>query len=270
MRGPARACAFTITNILTCKLCPFLLILLQLITCIISLKVRSMRYRSHVVSAYVAYHRVSTAKQGASGLGLEAQEAAINAFVRSSGANVVARYVDIESGAHDDRAQLSLAIEHAKAVGATVLVATLDRLSRDVHFISGLMKRGVDFKCADMPNASTFELHIRAAIGEEERRKISARTKAALAAARARGVKLGGYRGSALSDADRASAIKVRASEAKAKATAVLPMIEQAKASGATTLRAIAGVLNAKGIATPRGGTWSAVQVSRVLERAAA
>jgi DNA invertase Pin-like site-specific DNA recombinase len=219
------------------------------------------------VIAYVAYLRVSTEKQGASGLGLDAQQAAVQDFTR--GAGVIATYIEIESGAKADRPQLVLAIEHAKRAGARLLIAKLDRLARNVGFVANLMNAGVAFTCCDMPNASEFEINIRACLAQEERRLISVRTKAALAAAKARGVKLGGFRGGATAGSVGAAGNAVSTSRAAKQAASVAPMIEEARSAGALTLRAIAGVLNSRGFATPRGGAWSAVQVQRVLDRAA-
>ena len=142
-------------------------------------------------TTYVSYLRVSTQKQGQSGLGLEAQRAAVEAFTRHQGGKIVAEYVEVESGKRSARPELARAMAAAKKAGATLLIAKLDRLSRDVHFISGLMK-GVDFLAVDQPFANQLTLHILAAVAEDEARRISERTKAALRAARARGVKLGG------------------------------------------------------------------------------
>lgn len=217
-------------------------------------------------TAYVVYRRVSTEKQGRSGLGLNAQESAIAHFVRATGATIVATYTDIESGIIDDRAQLLAAIDHARRCNARLVVATLDRLSRDVAYLATLMKQ-VDFVAADMPSASTFELHIRSAIAQEERRKISERTKAALAAARARGTVLGGYRGVAPSAAARTKAIDTRANAATERATRLAPIIAELRATGRTTLAALADGLNARGVTAPRGGAWSPMAVSRIERR---
>lgn len=223
------------------------------------------------MSAYVAYLRVSTQKQGESGLGLEAQAAAIAKHV--GGATVLARYVEIESGANDERPQLAAALDHARKTGATLLIAKLDRLARDVAFIATLMKSGVRIVACDMPDADTFRLHLEAVLGEEERRKISARTKAALTAAKARGTLLGGFRGYVPTAADRVKAAtasaQVRGNAASTRANVLYPIISELRAAGATSLRDLASALNAKGIRTSRGGQWSAVQVQRVLARAA-
>lgn len=140
---------------------------------------------------YITYLRVSTQQQGVSGLGLEAQRASIAAFAR--GAEILAEYVEVESGKRNDRPQLQLALEHARKAKATLLIAKLDRLARNVYFIADLMQNGkVDFIACDMPQANRLTLQIMAVMAEHEARMISERTKAALAAAKARGVKLGG------------------------------------------------------------------------------
>lgn len=223
---------------------------------------------------YVAYLRVSTAGQGRSGLGLEAQQAAIDAFLRPGDRLLPPPYVEVESGRNSDRPKLRDALARCHATGATLLIAKLDRLARDVAFIAGLMKESVPFVAADMPSATPFMLHIYAAVGEEEARAISRRTKAALAAAKARGVKLGGdrgYRPPAPPDAKaggQASAA-VRSQAADRAACRLMPSIEQARAEGATSLHAIAAALTRRGVSSPAGGdaVWTATAVRRVLAR---
>lgn len=214
---------------------------------------------------YVIYTRVSTEDQGKSGLGLEAQERDIELFLTTFSDvpyEVLGRYCDVLSGADADRPQLALAVKQAKAEGAELLVAKLDRLSRKVSQISAFMDdKRLKLRVAQMPHADKFQLHIYAALAEQEREFISARTKAALAAAKARGVKLGGQRD--VSGA-RHAAIQVRA---QASADKALVLIEPMRQSGAT-LRSIAEALEASGIQTPRGGKWTPTQVSRALERA--
>src|SRR4051794_11368148 len=140
---------------------------------------------------FVAYYRVSTAKQSASGLGLEAQREAIGRFLDAGRADVMAEFTEIESGKRTDRPELARAIQACRVYGARLVIAKLDRLSRDAHFLLGLEKAGVDFVAADMPNANRLTVGIMAMVAEEERRMISARTKPALSAAKARGVVLG-------------------------------------------------------------------------------
>lgn len=218
-------------------------------------------------TAYVAYFRVSTQKQGASGLGLEAQRAAVAAY------KVVAEYTEVESGKRSDRPQLALAIEHAKRIGATLVVAKFDRLARNVHFLAGLMRSGVKFVAADMPEANKLTIHVLAAVAEHEAEMASVRTKAALAAAKARGVKLGGYRGGngpSLEQRQEGRAIAARTVSARVAsyAATVLPHVTALKDQG-LSLNAIAKCLTAAGIATPNGSTtWQHGQVARVLAAA--
>jgi DNA invertase Pin-like site-specific DNA recombinase len=211
---------------------------------------------------YIAYFRVSTAEQGRSGLGLEAQREAVETFAARTGAEIVGEFVEVESGKrHENRPQLVKAMTACRKQGATLLIAKLDRLARNVAFVAGLMESGVPFKASDMPDADPFRLHIEAAIAEEERRKISQRTKAALAAAKARGVKLG-TAGSA-ETARRASLANQE--RARRYADNIRPVIEQIRAAGITSLRGIADALNARGVATARGGEWHAMTVRRAM-----
>jgi DNA invertase Pin-like site-specific DNA recombinase len=177
----------------------------------------------------------------------------------------------VESGKDDSRPQLAMALAACRHLGASLVIAKLDRLGRRLSFIAGLMDNDVPFFAADMPHADRFRLHLEAVIAEDERRRISERTKAALQAAKARGTVLGGYRGHALSPED-AAAGRLKATQAKTvKATqaalAVLPAIRKLETEGVTSASAIAKALNDRGIATPRGGRWQAVQVQRVLAR---
>jgi DNA invertase Pin-like site-specific DNA recombinase len=214
----------------------------------------------------ISYVRVSTARQGRSGLGLEAQRAALARFCEAEGYKIVAEHLEVETGkgadALDRRPGLAAALSEAKRHKCPVLVAKLDRLSRDVAFIAGLMAQRVAFIVAELgPEADPFMLHIYAALAEKERRLISARTKAALAAARERGTRLGRYGAEQLAPANRAQAV--------ARAQALAPMVAEVRAAGASSLREIAAGLNARGITTAQGNPWSAMQVKRVLERVA-
>jgi DNA invertase Pin-like site-specific DNA recombinase len=209
----------------------------------------------------VAYCRVSTARQGKSGLGLEAQRQAIARFAEAQGLRVVAEFVDVETGkgsdALDRRPQLAAALAEAKRRRCSVVVAKLDRLSRDVAFISGLMAQRVPFVVTELGNdVDPFMLHIYAALAEKERRLISARTKAALAAAKARGVQLGNRNLPAM---NRQAAL--------ARAEALRPVLTELCARGVGTLQAIADELNARFITTASGASWSPMQVHRVLRR---
>jgi DNA invertase Pin-like site-specific DNA recombinase len=217
------------------------------------------------MTAYIAYLRVSTDRQGKSGLGLEAQHEAVSCFVRSEGA-ITETYVEVETGRNSERPQLAAALDRCRQVGAVLLIAKLDRLARDVAFIAKLMKSDVRFVACDMPDADPFRLHIEAAIAEEEARKISARTKAALAVAKARGVRLGGFRGRIPTDADRSRAAAVRASSARKRASILASAINELRASGALTLQALASGLNLRSISAPRGGSWTPMQVSRLIK----
>ena len=211
----------------------------------------------------VAYVRVSTGAQGRSGLGLDAQRELIARFAAANGFTIVAEHQEVESGkgadALDRRPMLRKALAQAKKLACSIVVAKLDRLSRDVHFISGLMAEKVSFLVAELrPRVPSFMLHVYAAFAEEERRMISERTKAALQAAKARGVKLGNPRLEVAHAQNRAVA--------DAFAAKVRPMIEALRAEG-LTLRAIAARLTELGVETARGGKWEATQVRGVLLR---
>lgn len=215
--------------------------------------------------AFVAYLRVSTNQQGRSGLGLEAQQEAVSRFV-GPGDFILVTFVEVEFGRNSERPQLQAALEKCRQLGAVLLIAKLDQLARDVAFIATLMKSDVKFIAADMPGADPFRLHLEAAIAEEEARKISARTKAALAAAKARGVVLGGFRGRAPTDADRARSAFQRAAEARKRALSLAPVLKDIRAAGAKTLQALADGLNQHDIAAARGGKWTPIQVSRAVK----
>ncbi len=217
---------------------------------------------------FVAYYRVSTARQGRSGLGLDAQREAVAGYLGGNGWELAAEHVEVESGKRNDRPELARALAACRLHGATLVIAKLDRLARNVAFTANLMDSGVDFVCCDFPTANRLTIHILAAVAEHEREMISQRTKAALAAAKARGVKLGNP--DHLTDEarakGRAAAIKARAVRADAFAQDVGPAIQEICAGGAG-LRATARALNDRGVPTPAGGCWSAVQVKRVLRR---
>lgn len=224
--------------------------------------------------SFVAYLRVSTDRQGRSRLGLEAQQAAIRAFVQPGDRLAAPPFVEVESGRNADRPQLAAALERCRRTGATLLIAKLDRLSRDAHFLLGLQKAGVDFIAADMPNANRLTVGIMALVAEEEARAISVRTKAALAAAKARGVKLGGDRGYRPPAPPNATAggkasAAARSRTADHAAFRVLAVIEEARKAGATSLRQLASALTERAVPTPSGeGAWTATAVRRVIIRA--
>jgi DNA invertase Pin-like site-specific DNA recombinase len=217
----------------------------------------------------VAYIRVSTSQQGRLGLGIEAQREALARFAASEGFEIVGEHVEVETGkgsdALDRRPQLAAALAKARTMRCPMAVAKLDRLSRDVHFISGLMAHRVPFVVAELgPDVDPFVLHLYAALAEKERALIAGRTKSALAAAKAKGVKLGNPN----IQAARGEAVAAIKAEADRVAGNVLPIIAEIRKSGATTLRAIAEALNARGVPTPRGGRWHAMSVRNALARA--
>ncbi|MCJ2132289.1 recombinase family protein [Methylobacterium sp. E-045] len=226
------------------------------------------------MTTFIAYCRVSTDKQGRSGLGLEAQQAAIQSHLRPGDTLLQLPYVEVESGKRSDRPKLQAAIERCRRTGATLLIAKLDRLARNVAFISNLMEGGVEFEAVDFPKANRLTVHILAAVAEHEAKMISERTKAALAAAKRRGTKLGGDRGyrppSPPSAEDVAQATAVRQRKADHAAFAVLPVLEGLRGGGVVSLNALAKRLNDMGHQTPRGGAWTATAVKRVLARVAA
>ncbi|KMO35918.1 hypothetical protein VQ02_16440 [Methylobacterium variabile] len=230
--------------------------------------------RAAAVTTYVAYCRVSTDKQGRSGLGLEAQQAAIQAHLRPTDVLLQPPYVEVESGRRTDRPQLQAAIERCRKTGATLLIAKLDRLARNVAFVSSLKDSGVEFRACDFPDANRLMVHILVAFAEHEAELISQRTKAALAAAKARGKKLGGDRGyrpeAPPTAEDVAKATAVRKRKADHKAFAVLPVLERLQGDGVVGLSELARRLNEMGHPTPRGnGSWTATAVKRALARVA-
>ncbi len=219
---------------------------------------------------FIAYYRVSTERQGRSGLGLEAQQTAVRSYLNGGDWNLAAEVVEVESGKRSDRPKLAEALRLCRLHKATLIIAKLDRLARNVAFVSALMESGVEFVAADFPQANRLTIHILAAVAEHEAKAISDRTKAALAAAKARGTKLGGYRGVSPSDASRDAARAKRSAIASARAADIAPMVVELRAAGVTTLDGIAQALTARGIPTARGGEkWTATQVSRVLDRIA-
>jgi DNA invertase Pin-like site-specific DNA recombinase len=219
---------------------------------------------------YVSYLRVSTQRQGKSGLGLEAQRESVTGFLNGGRWTLLAELVEVESGKSSDRPELVKALSLCRLRKATLLVAKIDRLSRNVAFISALMESGVQFTAVDMPQANQLTVHIMAAMAEYEAKDISERTKAALAAAKARGTVLGGLKWDlpSVGKQGREAAINARQAGAARYRVDVLPTIQDAQSNGAITLRQIADVLNGEGTPAPRGGKWSAVQVQRILRHA--
>ncbi|AKO97005.1 Site-specific recombinase, DNA invertase Pin-like protein [Marinovum algicola DG 898] len=221
-------------------------------------------------SRFVAYERVSTARQGRSGLGLEAQRKAIDAFAASRGAVVLARFTEIESGGRNDRPELDKALQLAKLTGATLVIAKLDRLSRNAAFLLTLQASGVRFLAVDMPEANDLTVGIMALVAQQEREAISQRTKEALAAAKARGVKLGNPNGAAaLRRAGKGGTAlqEAVARNSDAFAEDLRDVVMAIQTEGHTTLRALADQLNARGIQTRRGGRWQVSNVRNILLR---
>ena len=220
----------------------------------------------------VSYLRVSTARQGTSGLGLAAQRSAVQAYAAGGGQAIVAEFVEVESGKRDDRPQLAAALAACRLHRATLVIAKLDRLARNVAFIANLMNGGQDFVACDMPHASRLTLHLLAAMAEYEAAAISERTKAALAAAKARGVRLGNPNGAAhlREGCKEAAALAAfaRQAAANARAAAVLPLLTDLRAAGMGDARAAALELNRRGVPAPSGGVWYPDQVRRVAGRA--
>jgi len=221
----------------------------------------------------VAYYRVSTSEQGRSGLGLEAQKATVEDYIRRNGATLVAEFTEIESGARNDRPQLQAALKRATLSLATLVIAKLDRLSRNAAFLLTLRDAGTDIVAVDMPNANAVTLGIMAIIAEEERRLISERTKAALKAAKARGVKLGNPNGAEAfrRTGFRGSKIGAEANKANAqrRAESLREVLNEIRAQGARSYAAIATALNDRHIATRTGKNWRPCSVRLLMERLA-
>lgn len=220
------------------------------------------------MEAAVAYYRVSTQRQGKSGLGLDAQRAAIARFAEAEGFRVIGDYTEVETGkgadALDRRPELAAALATARKAKCPVVVAKLDRLSRDVAFVATLMAQRVPFVVAELgTDADPFMLHLYAALAEKERSLISERTKAALAARKAQGVRLGNPNAAA------AAPLATAAREAAADqfAANVLPVIREIQGAGISTSRGIADALNKRGIRSPRGGVWHSTTVLNILKR---
>lgn len=215
----------------------------------------------------IAYYRVSTDKQGRSGLGLEAQKMAVQAVLKPGG-RLIAEVIEVESGKRSDRPKLAEALRQAKVNKAALVVAKVDRLARNVHFLETILGGDVEVVFADLPQVAgpmgRFILQQLAAVAQLEAGLISERTKAALAAAKQRGVKLGGFKGVAVDTKLGTQALIEKADE---RARDYALVISDIQATGVSSYRGIAATLNARGIPTARGGSWQASQVRRVLER---
>ncbi len=220
----------------------------------------------------VHYRRCSTARQGVSALGLDAQTEAVESYAKAIDGTIVKTFTEVESGTHDDRPELAKALAFAKRAGAVLCVARLDRLARSVHFVSGLLEAGVDFIAVDMPEANRTMLQMMAVIAEYESRACRSRTRQALAQAKARGTLLGASRPGAPQLTEEAAHKGRKAGEKVRKANAVkacadlAPMMAEMRGEG-LSLREVAKALNDEGHCTRRGKTFTAMQVSRVLER---
>lgn len=218
----------------------------------------------------IAYYRVSTAGQSRSGLGLEAQRNTVKSFCDGRSCEILAEYTEIESGSRNNRPELSQALHHTRVTGATLVIAKLDRLSRNAAFLLQLQDSGVKFIAADMPEACHLTVGILALVAQQEREAISARTKAALTAAKARGTRLGNPNGAAslrrARKGNRAAVTALR-SAADRHAVDLAPIITSLKAEGITSLPALAGALNERQMRTPRGGKWHPSSVRNLVER---
>ena len=221
---------------------------------------------------FVPYYRCSTAKQARSGLGLEGQEATVVRYAEAHNAQILKSYVEVETGKSSDRPELAKAVAHARRAKATLIIAKLDRLARNVHFLSGLMEAGVKFVACDQPSANDLTIHILAAVAQDEAKRISERTKAALAAYKARGGVLGATRPECRNltpDASRLGALaagNAAKKEADSAYTDLYPIIQELRDQG-LSLRAIARHLDDEGYETRRGRRWNHVQVRAVLNR---
>ena len=212
---------------------------------------------------YVIYKRVSTRRQGDSGLGLEAQQSAVEQFLKGKDANIVGEFVEIESGRKKDRPELIKALAVCKKEDATLVVARTDRLSRNVHFLSGLLEQKIEFIACDNPSANNFTLHIMAAVAEQEALLISKRTKAALVAAKKRGVKLGSY-GKVLAQENKVNADNFADSMISSIKTAAA---DSMKKHNKVTLQTVSSFLNKRKVKTARGGKWYPTSVKNLLDR---
>jgi len=222
----------------------------------------------------IAYYRVSTARQGKSGLGLDAQKSAVESYAASVGNEIIKAFTEVESGKNNNRPKLKEALELCELTGARLVIAKLDRLARNLNFISNLMESGVKFTAVDMPEANELTIHIMGAMAEHERKMISQRTKEGLKISKARGVKLGNPRiaearaqRKAGNDMSMATAVRMKASNERA--VKVVRFIDMVKEAGAVTLQQVANYLNNNTeIRTPMGAMWTRAAISRVVMKA--
>jgi DNA invertase Pin-like site-specific DNA recombinase len=207
---------------------------------------------------FIAYYRVSTEQQGRSGLGLEAQQKAVTDYLNGGNWSVIAEFTEVETGKRNDRPELERALGACRKQKAKLVIAKLDRLSRNLAFIAALMDSGIEFIGVDNPHANRLTLHILAAVAQHEREMIAARTKAALQASKARGTRLGRNGAENLAPAYRVAAME--------RARAFAPIIAECAAKGMSA-RAIARELEARKVSTPKGGAWHAATVLRIMKR---
>jgi DNA invertase Pin-like site-specific DNA recombinase len=215
------------------------------------------------VRRFVAYYRVSTDRQGRSGLGLEAQQSSVRNYLKGGDWELIGEFTEIESGKHDNRPELVRALEVCRRQKARLIIAKLDRLSRNLAFIATLMDSGVEFVAVDNPHANKLTVHILAAVAQHEREMISERTRSALQAAKARGKKLGNPK---VREAGVLGNVVIKDAARKFAAN-VLPVIREIQAAGAKSNAAIAAKLNERRVPTARGGVWTHVQVRAVIGR---
>ena len=220
---------------------------------------------------FIAYYRVSTAKQGRSGLGLEAQQAAVRDYLNGGNWDLIQEITEVETGKRSDRPQLAEALRFCRLYNAKLVIAKLDRLARNVAFVSALMEAKVSFVAVDLPTANNFTVHIFSAAAEHEAKAISDRTKAALAASKARGRKLGGLREGGFGQPEQRlvgqqRSIQTRQAKALSFAADVSPFVTEMRQAG-MSLRTIAADLNAKQIPTARGKAWTAMAVQRIIKQ---
>jgi len=217
---------------------------------------------------FISYLRVSTSKQGKSGLGLEAQRESVSQFINGSACHLLDEFVEVESGKKDNRPQLTKALHQCKVTGSTLLIAKLDRLSRDAHFLLGLQKAGVKFVAADMPEANEMMVGFMALMAQNEREMISKRTKEALAAAKRRGVKLGNPNGAAcLKGLGNNQAIAKVKENSQKRTDDLRPIIDDIRLTGIVSVRGITSELNQRGILTPRNKSWHTTSVARLISK---
>jgi DNA invertase Pin-like site-specific DNA recombinase len=216
---------------------------------------------------YIAYYRVSTVKQGQSGLGLEAQKASVTDFVNSANGDLVNEFTEVQSGKDNDRPQLQKALRKCRLTGATLLIAKLDRLSRNAAFLFNLRDSSIKFVACDMPEANSLTVGLMACLADYERQLISTRTKDALKAVKGRGVKLGNPNIDAVRCTDTTQAREAKIQKARARNAEILEVINEFKNNGSGTfsLREIAQFLNNSGYTTARGKEWQAMSVKRIL-----